>query len=79
MDRRRSLRRRSFPTGTSVTCAAWCRACVLPSGASRIGLCLAVVLLYLILVAQFRSFIDPFLILLAVPLGLTGVIGRAAG
>ena len=39
-----------------------------------IGLCLAVVLLYLILVAQFRSFIDPFIILLAVPVGLTGVL-----
>lgn len=38
------------------------------------GLILAVVLLYLILVAQFRSFIDPFIILLAVPLGLIGVI-----
>ena len=32
------------------------------------------VLLYLILVAQFQSFIDPFIILLAVPPGLTGVI-----
>ena len=39
-----------------------------------IGLSLAVLLVYLILVAQFRSFIDPFLILLAVPTGLTGVI-----
>lgn len=39
-----------------------------------IGLGLSVVLLYLILVAQFRSFIDPFLILLAVPTGLTGVL-----
>ncbi|HXK06283.1 MAG TPA: efflux RND transporter permease subunit [Verrucomicrobiae bacterium] len=38
------------------------------------GLCLAVVLLYLILVAQFQSFIDPFIILLAVPPGLSGVI-----
>jgi multidrug efflux pump subunit AcrB len=38
------------------------------------GLGLAVVLLYLILVAQFRSFIDPFLILLAVPMGLSGVL-----
>jgi HAE1 family hydrophobic/amphiphilic exporter-1 len=38
------------------------------------GLCLAVVLLYLILVAQFRSFIDPLLILLAVPTGLAGVL-----
>jgi len=38
------------------------------------GLILSVVLVYLILVAQFRSFIDPLLILLAVPTGLTGVL-----
>ncbi|HLY63046.1 MAG TPA: efflux RND transporter permease subunit [Terriglobia bacterium] len=38
------------------------------------GLILALALLYLVLVAQFRSFIDPFLILLAVPTGLTGVL-----
>lgn len=39
-----------------------------------VGLVLAVALLYLILVAQFRSFLDPLLILLAVPTGLTGVV-----
>ena len=39
-----------------------------------IGLLLSVVLVYLILVAQFQSFVDPFLILLAVPTGLTGVL-----
>ncbi|PWT81882.1 MAG: AcrB/AcrD/AcrF family protein, partial [Blastocatellia bacterium] len=39
-----------------------------------LGLILALVLLYLILVAQFRSFVDPVLILLAVPTGLTGVL-----
>jgi multidrug efflux pump subunit AcrB len=38
------------------------------------GLILAIVLVYLILVAQFRSFVDPFLILLAVPPGITGVL-----
>jgi multidrug efflux pump subunit AcrB len=38
------------------------------------GLSLALVLLYLILVAQFRSFTDPMLILLAIPPGLTGVL-----
>ena len=39
-----------------------------------IGLLLAILLVYLILVAQFASFTDPFLIVLAVPTGLTGVI-----
>jgi multidrug efflux pump subunit AcrB len=39
-----------------------------------LGLILAVVLVFLILVAQFRSAIDPFLILLAVPTGLSGVL-----
>ena len=38
------------------------------------GLLLATLLVYLILVAQFKSFLDPFLILLAVPTGLTGVL-----
>ena len=39
-----------------------------------IGLLLAILLVYLILVAQFTSFVDPFLIVLAVPTGLIGVI-----
>jgi multidrug efflux pump subunit AcrB len=39
-----------------------------------LGLCLALALLYLILVAQFQSFVDPLLILLAVPPGIAGVV-----
>jgi HAE1 family hydrophobic/amphiphilic exporter-1 len=39
-----------------------------------IGLTLSFLLLYLILVAQFRSFIDPLLIMLAIPMGLIGVL-----
>lgn len=39
-----------------------------------VGLGLSALLVYLILVAQFRSFTDPFLILLAVPMGLIGVL-----
>ncbi len=39
-----------------------------------LGLLLSTLLVYLILVAQFQSFLDPFLILLAVPTGLAGVL-----
>lgn len=39
-----------------------------------IGLAVAAVLVYLVLMAQFRSFVDPLIIMLAVPLGLAGVI-----
>jgi multidrug efflux pump subunit AcrB len=39
-----------------------------------IGLSLSVVLLYLILVAQFKSFKDPILIMLAIPMGFIGVL-----
>ena len=39
-----------------------------------VGLLLSVVLVYLILMAQFRSFIDPFIILTAIPPGLAGAL-----
>jgi len=39
-----------------------------------IGLVLSIILVYLILMAQFSSFIDPMIILLAIPPGITGVI-----
>ncbi|HXX46322.1 MAG TPA: efflux RND transporter permease subunit [Candidatus Acidoferrales bacterium] len=39
-----------------------------------VGLLLAILLVYLVLVAQFSSFIDPFLIVLAIPTGLVGVM-----
>jgi HAE1 family hydrophobic/amphiphilic exporter-1 len=39
-----------------------------------IGLLLSIVLVYLILMAQFASFIDPLIILLAIPPGIMGVI-----
>jgi len=39
-----------------------------------IGLLLSILLVYLILMAQFASFTDPFIILMAIPPGLAGVI-----
>jgi multidrug efflux pump subunit AcrB len=38
------------------------------------GLIIAVLLVYLILMAQFASFIDPFIILMAIPPGIAGVV-----
>jgi len=38
------------------------------------GLIIAAILVYLVLVAQFRSFMDPFVIMLSVPLGFVGVV-----
>src|SRR5436309_10905272 len=37
------------------------------------GFVLAVILVYLVMVVQFRSFLDPFIVMFAVPLGLIGV------
>ena len=39
-----------------------------------VGLILSVLMVYLILMSQFRSFIDPFIILMAIPPGLAGVV-----
>jgi len=39
-----------------------------------IGLILSIVLVFLILMAQFASFVDPFIILLTVPMAVTGAL-----
>ena len=38
------------------------------------GFLISFLLLFLILTAQFKSFIDPFLIMLAIPMGFVGVL-----
>ncbi|MBZ5583218.1 MAG: efflux RND transporter permease subunit [Acidobacteriia bacterium] len=62
------------PEGLDVTLRGMVQGMRISFHSFAIGLILAVVLLYLILVAQFQSFLDPFIILLAVPPGLSGVI-----
>ena len=68
------IARTKLPEGVRVTL----RGSVLGMRASfksfGLGLILAVVLVYLVLVAQFASFLDPFIILLAIPPGLAGVL-----
>ncbi len=62
------------PEGLNVTLRGMVQGMRASFSSFALGLCLAVVLLFLILVAQFRSFVDPFIILLAVPPGIAGVI-----
>jgi HAE1 family hydrophobic/amphiphilic exporter-1 len=63
-----------LPANTTITIRGSVQAMRASFNSFASGLVLAIILVYLILVAQFRSFIDPFLILLAVPPGLTGVL-----
>jgi multidrug efflux pump subunit AcrB len=66
--------RTQIPTGVIVTLRGLVQGMRQSFRSFGIGLLLSVVLLYLILVAQFRSFLDPVLILTAVPPGLTGAL-----
>ncbi len=68
------INKTDIPAGLTVTLRGMVQGMRTSFKSFGLGLCLAVVLLFLILVAQFKSFIDPFLILLAVPTGLTGVL-----
>ena len=62
------------PNGVTVTVRGSIRDMEQSFSSFDIGLILAVVLVYLILMAQFASLSDPFVILLAVPPGLSGVL-----
>ncbi len=62
------------PEGLTVTLRGMVQGMRASFRSFALGLMLSVLLLYLILVAQFKSFIDPFIILLAVPPGIAGVL-----
>jgi multidrug efflux pump subunit AcrB len=63
-----------LPDNARVTVRGSARAMRVSFRSFGLGLILSTLLVYLILVAQFQSFVDPLLILLAVPTGLTGVL-----
>lgn len=63
-----------MPEGASVTVRGAAQSMTISFRIFGLGLILSVVLVYLVLVAQFQSFLDPILILLAVPTGLSGVL-----
>ncbi len=70
----RILARTAMPPGVRAETRGLAQAMNASFRSFGLGLMLSLVLLYLILVAQFRSFVDPLLILLAVPMGLAGVL-----
>jgi multidrug efflux pump subunit AcrB len=71
---RQVLAKTTLPTGVKVDLRGMVQGMEASFTSFAAGLSLALVLLYLILVAQFRSVMDPLLILLAVPAGLAGVV-----
>jgi multidrug efflux pump subunit AcrB len=68
------LSRTKLPAGVDVTLRGMVGGMRSSFKSFALGLTLSLLLLYLILVAQFRSFIDPFIILLAFPPALSGVL-----
>jgi len=68
------LNEQKFPTNVRINLRGMVQGMNDSFRSFAIGLSLSVVLLFLILVAQFRSFIDPFLIMLAIPMGFIGVM-----
>ncbi len=71
---RQVIARESIPAAVTVAVRGSAEAMNASFRSFALGLTLSVVLLYLILVAQFRSFMDPFLILLALPPAISGVL-----
>ena len=71
---RKIVARTELPPGTRVNLRGMVQGMQASFRSFALGLSLSLVLLYLILVAQFRSFLDPVLILLAVPTGVIGVL-----
>ncbi len=71
---RRVVADATLPTGVRIAVRGMVQGMQQSFTSFGLGLILALVLLYLVLVAQFRSFTDPCLILLAVPPGITGVL-----
>ncbi len=68
------LRETQLPEGVRVNIRGSVEAMHTSFRSFGLGLILATLLVYFILAAQFESFLDPLLILLAVPTGLTGVL-----
>ncbi len=72
-DVRKALDQIEFENGVTATLRGPVETMQSGMGMLGLGLAVATILVYLVLMAQFRSFMDPLIIMLAVPLGLGGV------
>ena len=70
----RALRDVQLPPGITIAYRGSVAAMQSSFSSFGYGLAMAVVLLYLVMVAQVRSFLAPFIIMFAVPMGLIGVV-----
>jgi HAE1 family hydrophobic/amphiphilic exporter-1 len=68
------LSRASFPGNVRVNLRGMVEGMEASFKSFAFGFLISFLLLYLILTAQFKSFIDPFLIMLAIPMGFVGVL-----
>lgn len=69
------IKKLEVPKGLSIKMGGEVQRMRTAFGSMGFGLLMATVLVYLIMVALFRSYLDPMIILLTVPLGLIGVFG----
>jgi len=71
---REILNRDTYPSNVRITLRGMVEGMEASFKSFGLGFLLSFMLLYLILVAQFRSFVDPLLIMLAIPMGFVGVL-----
>jgi multidrug efflux pump len=68
------IAKRALPEGFDTTLAGQSRDYAESSSSLIFAFIFAIVLIYLVLAAQFESLVDPFIILLTVPMALTGAL-----
>jgi multidrug efflux pump subunit AcrB len=73
-DIERKIKDFKIPAGVQVRMSGEVQQMRTAFGSMGFGLIMATILVYLIMVALFRSYRDPLIILMVVPLGLTGVL-----
>ncbi len=73
---RRSSRntKATCPAAPRSSCAARARPCTSPTSACSRGLVFSILLVYLLIVVNFQSWLDPFLIISALPAALAGIV-----